>query len=96
MSRSDRTMAEEIRPGIYIQGTIVGRTKKEATSETSERVRYTILTGTDIQHVTRWGKHDYATVGTTIVWPIAPRPFINRYKAPVVAWTYQEPQETDF
>jgi len=90
MSRADSKLDNPAHPGLFIKGAIIGRSRQEVGDPPRERITYRILTENTVANVSRFGEHDYASVGEKVDWPVSARSFINRFGMPQVTFTYRD------
>ena len=58
----------ELEGGIFVEGIIVGRKKKEFEEKT--RINYQIFTGTEMIIVTKWNNEEFYRVGEKVEIPV--------------------------
>jgi len=90
MSRADSKLDNPAHPGLFIKGAIIGRARTEVGDPPRERVTYRVLTENTVVNVSRFGDHEYASVGEKVDWPVSARTFINRFGLAQVTFTFRD------
>jgi hypothetical protein len=67
--------------GLYLKGTVVGRTRK--ITDNGCRYMYTIDTGFGITKLSAWGDHDFLPVGMSIDAQVDIRVYVSRTGRPM-------------
>lgn len=78
MSPKSADVVREEPNGLIARGKIIGRTRAQVGDPPLEKVTYRIFADDNTMIVARLDKHEYASIGEDVAWPVKVRVFMRR------------------